>query len=127
MKYAVVIDDTVKNVIIAAESQKEEFEVALGATLEDATGYGLCPGDTWNGTAWTRNIDGEQVVLDALTAEQQTDFSTLAKAKAAAEAKYAADMAVIANLFDDDLWAELPDEIKAYFEEYRTETEDAGE
>ena len=36
---------------------------ALGRTLMDAAPLGLTVGDYYNGAAWTRNIDGEQVVL----------------------------------------------------------------
>lgn len=63
MRYAVVKDDMVTTVIIANEGQKEELETALSAEFVDASEYNLTVGDLWNGTAWTRNIDGEQVVL----------------------------------------------------------------
>lgn len=64
MRYAVVKDNMVTTVIIANEGQKEELETALNATFEDASVYGLTVGDLWNGTAWTRNVDGEQVVIE---------------------------------------------------------------
>lgn len=63
MRFAVVKDNMVTTVIIANMAQKEELETALNATFEDASILGLTVGDLWNGEAWTRNIDGEQVVI----------------------------------------------------------------
>lgn len=65
MKFAVLSQNQefVDNVIVAREDQKEEMEAALGRTLMDAAPLGLTVGDFYNGAAWTRNIDGEQVVL----------------------------------------------------------------
>lgn len=65
MKFAILSTDEqfVDNVIVARESQKEELEAALGRTLMDAAPLGLTIGDYYNGTAWTRNVDGEQVAL----------------------------------------------------------------
>ena len=63
MKYAVVKDNTVENVIVADEAQKAELETSLGAELVDAQPFGLQIGDLRVGGKWTRNQDGEQVVL----------------------------------------------------------------
>ena len=65
MRFAVLSanQEFVDNVIVANEDQKEELEAALGRTLMDAAPLGLTVGDYYNGAAWTRNIDGEQVVL----------------------------------------------------------------
>lgn len=63
MKFAVVKDDMVENVIVADEAQKAELEAALGAELVDAQPYGLQIGDLRVSGRWTRNQDGEQVVL----------------------------------------------------------------
>lgn len=65
MRFAVLSQNQefVDNVIVARENQKEEMEAALGRTLMDAAPLGLTVGDFYNGAAWTRNIDGEQVVL----------------------------------------------------------------
>ena len=65
MRFAVLTEnhEFVENVIIAQAAQKDELEAALGRTLMDAAPLGLTVGDYYNGSAWTRNIDGEQVKL----------------------------------------------------------------
>lgn len=65
MRFAVLSrdGDFVDNVIVADASQKEALEAALGRTLKDASILGLTIGDFYNGKAWTRNVDGEQVAL----------------------------------------------------------------
>ena len=63
MKYAVVKSDMVENVLVASQEQKEELEQALSAELVDATPYGLQIGDMRVNGAWTRNDEGEQVIL----------------------------------------------------------------
>lgn len=65
MRFAVLSKDGdfVENVIVADESQKEAIEAALGRTLRDASILGMTIGDFYNGKAWTRNVDGEQVTL----------------------------------------------------------------
>lgn len=63
MKFAVVKDGMVENVIVADVAQKEELEAALGAELVDAQPYGLQIGDLRVDERWTRNQDGEQVAL----------------------------------------------------------------
>lgn len=71
MRFAVISKsgEFVENVIVAQESQKTEMETALGRTLLDASVLGLTTGDYYNGSAWTRNVDGEQVVLPLEAAE----------------------------------------------------------
>ena len=65
MRFAVLTENQefVDNVIVGRADQKEELEAALGRTLLDAAPLGLTVGDYYNGAAWTRNVDGEQVVL----------------------------------------------------------------
>lgn len=57
MKYAVVKNNVVENMIMANAEQKEEMEKALNATLEDASIYNLDVGDFWNGETWIHNTD----------------------------------------------------------------------
>lgn len=64
MKYAVVKDNFVTNVLVADAAQKEELEASLNAELVDASQFGLQIGDMRVGTNWTRNQDGEQITLD---------------------------------------------------------------
>lgn len=64
MKYAVVKDNFVINVLVADAAQKEELEASLNAKLVDASQFSLQIGDMRVGTNWTRNQDGEQIVLD---------------------------------------------------------------
>ena len=62
-KYAVVKGNFVENLIVCTAEQVEEMETALGATLLEAAPLGMEVGDYYNGTAWTRNIDGVQTPL----------------------------------------------------------------
>ena len=78
MRYAVNKDGFITNVIVAKETQKAEMEAALGAVLEDASIYGLQPGDLWvEGKGWTRNEDGEQVTLEILPNEERSQYQAL--------------------------------------------------
>ena len=65
MRFAVLnaAGDLVENVVVARENQREELQTALGRVLMDAAPLGLQIGDLFNGTSWTRNVDGEQVTL----------------------------------------------------------------
>lgn len=63
MRYAVVKNNVVENVIVAKEENKEEMETLLGATLIDASVYNLQIGDMKVNDNWTRNDEGEQVIL----------------------------------------------------------------
>ena len=63
MRYAVVKNNIVENVIVAKEENKEEMETLLGATLIDASVYNLQIGDMKVNDNWTRNDEGEQVIL----------------------------------------------------------------
>ena len=64
MKYAVVKDNVVTNVLVADAAQKDELEASLNAELVDASQFGLQIGDMRVGDNWTRNQDGEQITLD---------------------------------------------------------------
>ena len=74
-KYALVENNTVVNVIVINEANLEEMSV-LGE-LVDAVPLGLCIGDLRNGANWTRNLNGVQTILEPLTPDAQTDFTTL--------------------------------------------------
>ena len=79
MRYAVNKNGVITTVIVVNPEQKEEMETALGATLEDASIYGLTQGDMWvEGKGWTRNRDGEQYVLSELTEEEWNQYQSLA-------------------------------------------------
>lgn len=75
MRFAVLSQDEkyVENVIVADASQQEELEAALSRTLLDAAPLGLIIGDYYNGTNWTRNVEGEQVVLPIATPSADVD------------------------------------------------------
>ena len=64
MKYAVVKDNFVTNVLVADAAQKDELEASLNAELVDASQFGLQIGDMRVGDNWTRNQNGEQITLD---------------------------------------------------------------
>ena len=64
MKYAVVKDNFVTNVLVADATQKNELESSLNAELVDASQFGLQIGDMRVGDNWTRNQNGEQIILD---------------------------------------------------------------
>ena len=63
MRYAVVKNNIVENIIVAKEENKEEMEISLGAILVDASAYNLQIGDMKVNDNWTRNDEGEQVIL----------------------------------------------------------------
>ena len=56
MRYAVIKNDTVENVIVAKSENKAELEKLLSAELE--------AGDMRIDGKWTRNHAGEQITLD---------------------------------------------------------------
>ena len=64
MKYAVVKDNFMTNVLVADAAQKNELESSLNAELVDASQFGLQIGDMRVGDNWTRNQNGEQITLD---------------------------------------------------------------
>ncbi len=73
MTYAVKKGDFIENLIVAHASQVEELAAALGAELIDPSEYGLTIGDYWNGENWTRNVNGEQTVLEPIVPEPTTE------------------------------------------------------
>ena len=72
MKYAIRMGDFITNIIVANEGQKAELETALSAELINTAECNVQIGDMWNGIAWTRNVDGEQVVVDTTPVTEYT-------------------------------------------------------
>lgn len=64
----------IEQIITAREDQQTELEQVLGYRLLQAAQLGLVMGDMYNGAAWTRNIDGEQVALPIDTPSQDADI-----------------------------------------------------
>lgn len=71
---AVVRDNIVENVIVLDESQIDRMAAALGAEIVDARVCGLRIGDLRTPSGWTRNEDGEQVILPVLPYERQDGY-----------------------------------------------------
>lgn len=76
---AVVIDDIVENIIVLDKSQLSEMTAALGAEIVDAAPYGLAIGDLRTELGWTRNVEGEQVVLSMLEQEAYDGYTLAVK------------------------------------------------
>lgn len=83
---AIVQDDIVRNLIVLDEAQKAELEAALGCEIVDARPYGLITGDLRTAAGWTRNADGEQIVLPLLEQEQYDSYTLAAQRASDAEA-----------------------------------------
>lgn len=77
MTFAVRKDDFITNIIVANYDQKAELEAALSAELIDTEECNVAIGDYWNGVAWTRNINGEQVVVDTTPINEPTSDELL--------------------------------------------------
>lgn len=83
---AIVQDNIVQNLIVLDEAQKAELEAALGCEIVDARPYGLITGDLRTAAGWTRNADGEQMVLELQTQEAYDSYTLAAQRAAEAEA-----------------------------------------
>lgn len=93
MIYAVRMGDFITNTIVASEDQKAELEAALNAELINTAECNLEIDDFWNGVAWTRNVNGEQVVVDTTPVyEPSTDERLDALEESNAEMTEALDM-----------------------------------
>ena len=63
---AVIKNDIVINVIIIDENQVENLAQAMDVEIIDARPRGLAIGDLRTPQGWTRNADGEQILLPLL-------------------------------------------------------------
>ena len=75
---AIVVDNTVENLIVLDEAQIEELQTALACEIVDARPYGLTKGDLRTAAGWTRNAGGEQMILPLLEPEQYDSYSIAA-------------------------------------------------
>lgn len=82
---AIVINDMVENIIVLNEDQIPEMEAALSCEIVKASTYGLTFGDLRTSRGWTRNIDGEQVILEELTEERKDGYDLAIQRAEAAE------------------------------------------
>lgn len=71
---AIVRNNIVEKLIVIAEENVPEIATALRCEIIDAAPYGLQVGDLRTAAGWTRNNNGEQMVLPELVVEDQTTF-----------------------------------------------------
>ncbi len=83
---AIVRDNLVENLIVIDEEQVPEMEGALDCEIVDARPYGLAVGDLRTAAGWTRNADGEQMVLRPLEQKQYDGYTLAVQRAEAAEA-----------------------------------------
>ena len=73
MKFAEIVDEMVVNLLVANDSQKEELEAMTGHEMVEADLLRLKIGDLRVGENWTRNIEGEQVVLTCAPTREELE------------------------------------------------------
>lgn len=83
IKFAVVRNDFVENLIVAQYEQKAELEAAWGCELVYEPYINLQKGDKRINGEWTRNVDGVATVLTS-----KPTYNELEAELAAAEAAY---------------------------------------
>lgn len=83
IKFAVVRNDFVENLIVAQYEQKAELEAALHCELVYEPYINLAVGDKRFNGEWTRNVDGVATVLTS-----KPTYNELEAELAAAEAAY---------------------------------------
>lgn len=83
IKFAVVRNDFVENLIVAQYEQKAELEAAWNCELVYEPYIALAVGDKRINGEWTRNVDGVATVLTA-----KPTYNELEAELAAAEAAY---------------------------------------
>ena len=79
---AIIKKDLVENLIVINEEQIEELSVALNCEIIDARPYGLIKGDLRTKAGWTRNANGEQILLPLLEEENYDSYTIVAKENA---------------------------------------------
>ena len=84
---AIIRDDMVENLIVLNEAQVEELSAALSCEIVDARPYGLTVGDLRTAAGWTRNADGEQIVLELLEQESYDGYTLAMQRALQAEAE----------------------------------------
>ena len=84
---AIVKDNIVENLIVLNDKQLAALSEAMGCEIVDARPYGLTIGDLRTARGWTRNVDGEQVVLPLLDPEQSDSYALAEQRTAAANAR----------------------------------------
>lgn len=76
---AIVKNDIVENLITLTPQQIPEMSKALSAEIVDARPYGLNIGDLRTELGWTRNADGEQIILPLLVRKEYDSYSVLSE------------------------------------------------
>lgn len=71
---AVIKENIVVNLLVIDETSIPEMQNALKCEIIDAKQYGLQVGDLRTAAGWTRNNNGEQMILPELVVEDQTTF-----------------------------------------------------
>ena len=75
---AIVRNDIVENLIVLQESQMEELSASLECEIVNAHPYGLAIGDLRTPAGWTRNADGEQIILEPLEGKSYDSYTVAA-------------------------------------------------
>ena len=79
---AIIKDNIVENLIVLNEAQIPELSKALNCEIIDARPYGLIKGDLRTAAGWTRNADGEQILLPLLSNRNYNSYTMVAKENA---------------------------------------------
>lgn len=76
---AIIKNDIVENLIVINQAEISSLEEQLQCEIIDAKPYGLIAGDLRTPQGWTRNIDGEQIILPLLEQEQYDSYTIAVK------------------------------------------------
>lgn len=72
---AIIKDNIVQNLIVLKETQLNRLAYALQCEIVDAKIYGLQIGDLRTDAGWTRNANGEQIILQPQEAESYETYN----------------------------------------------------